>query len=569
MKYLSFLIQNYRAIKELKIDLGNKLIPLVGINECGKTTILQAIYAFDCSNDKEYEGRHIKSTLNLYDTAEHEAVITAEIQLTRSDLLGVLESISIETLTYRQNEEKFVFNKADATKRLPPNMRDLKLEISRNLNTKAYSTNWNPNGILNSETINNAFCKKVISYMPYILYNDDFSDRPPSEIKIPVKRPDTLTGWLDIYERLFKTTDTKYSLFSIIAETDQRRKASILSDVGSTLNSTLSEAWRTFSSDKTKNVNVLLEINGVTEQVLKISIVEKLVNKNRYFDILDRSKGFIWHFNFIMKTQFNPKIMGKVEDTIFLLDEPGSYLHSLAQEKLCSKLAEISKSFGNVIYCTHSHNLLNPKFIPLRNILIVEKNTKKIISTTPLPVYKTKMEKISALQPVYEALQIPTYEIFSDDSVIVLVEGIYDKYAIEVFTNVPANYKISPCTSADAVTKNIQYMLTYNKTFKALWDNDEEGRKNKNRATKDFDLDDKNLKLLPLENRDKRRMEDMFTKKDFQTMIELLRMPENATYETIVSSLYFSSSKIKQDVLKKISDETKSSFQIMEKILYE
>ena len=52
MRYKSFTIENYRAIKDkVIIDLEKRVIPLVGINECGKTTILQAIFCFDYGND--------------------------------------------------------------------------------------------------------------------------------------------------------------------------------------------------------------------------------------------------------------------------------------------------------------------------------------------------------------------------------------------------------------------------------------------------------------------------------------------------------------------------------------
>ncbi len=62
MRYKMFVIENYRAInKKLIIDLEKRIIPLVGINECGKTTILQAIFCFDSSNDNEYSGKHLEN----------------------------------------------------------------------------------------------------------------------------------------------------------------------------------------------------------------------------------------------------------------------------------------------------------------------------------------------------------------------------------------------------------------------------------------------------------------------------------------------------------------------------
>ncbi len=72
MRYKKFIIRNYRAITgPLVIDLDKKsLVPIIGINESGKTTILHAIYAFDCFNDKFNEGgRHLEDTVNLYRTS--------------------------------------------------------------------------------------------------------------------------------------------------------------------------------------------------------------------------------------------------------------------------------------------------------------------------------------------------------------------------------------------------------------------------------------------------------------------------------------------------------------------
>lgn len=573
MNYVSFTISKYRAIDELEIKLDDKLIPLVGINECGKTTILQAIYSFDHLNDEEYGGKHINSIRNLYNTTDHVSIISAKIALTHKDIILAIKSLQSDIakniIKFQAEDKAFSCDIDVLTKEIIPMGKEIQIVISRNITTKKYSTPWNHKGILNSETINNEFCEAIMSRMPYILYNDDFADRPPSEVTIPATRPTTaLTGWLAIYERLFKLTNPDYSLFSIITEPDQRRRDSVLSDVEELLNSKLSVAWKSFSTAKSGTINVSLKIKDSTEKLLQISIVEKLEGKNRYFDVLDRSKGFVWHYNFIMKTQFNPKVIGKIEDTVFLLDEPGSYLHSSAQEKLCSKLSEISKQYGIVIYCTHSHHLLNPDIIPIKNILIVEKNKKKKIIATPLPTYSTKTGKTTALQPIFEALNIPIYEVYSDDSTLVLTEGINDKLTIELFTNIPKNYKILPGTSADSILKNIPYMLAYDKKFIALWDNDNEGQLSKKRASTLFHLDDNHLKFLPLEGLEKRRMEEMLSKKDLLNIAIKLGMSSDSSYDILIPSMYYSTAKLKKEIMNEISEQTKKSFSILEKILF-
>ncbi len=50
MEYGKFWIRNYRAITgPLEVDVARTpLVPIIGVNECGKTTILSAIFAFDC-----------------------------------------------------------------------------------------------------------------------------------------------------------------------------------------------------------------------------------------------------------------------------------------------------------------------------------------------------------------------------------------------------------------------------------------------------------------------------------------------------------------------------------------
>lgn len=59
MKYTKFFIKNYKAIDELTINLSKNVIPLIGLNESGKTSILQAILAFDRDKDNLLGGLHI------------------------------------------------------------------------------------------------------------------------------------------------------------------------------------------------------------------------------------------------------------------------------------------------------------------------------------------------------------------------------------------------------------------------------------------------------------------------------------------------------------------------------
>ena len=89
MKYTKFTLKDYKAIAgELEIDIKKSLLPIICINESGKTSILWGIFAFDEANDALNEGRHMKNVGNLYKTSNH----GDQLSQFRLDLLsGMLE----------------------------------------------------------------------------------------------------------------------------------------------------------------------------------------------------------------------------------------------------------------------------------------------------------------------------------------------------------------------------------------------------------------------------------------------------------------------------------------------
>lgn len=584
MKYISFTILNYRAIEgPLEIDFSkNSIVPLVGLNECGKTTILQAIYAFDYMNDNEYQSKHLKDTKNLYQTKEKDPpLVNAKIEIKSSELM---EFINIQIDKYNstleesleeldENEEDYSIKAEEITSKRIKKVKIDKsnfigyITISRDLTSKSY---WIENLNEIPERLNGEIAESIVRKMPYILYNDDFMDRPPNSIEVPLAKPATLTGWLSIFERLFISTSSDYSLFKIIKEEDTRRRDAILSDVQEKLNSTLSKAWKNFSLSGANHISIKLSIEAGpnNSKSLNIQIVEKINSKERFFDVIDRSKGFLWFFNFVMKLEFNPKVIVHNENsTIYLLDEPGSYLHYSAQAKLCEKIVDISKKHGIVIFCTHSHTLLNPEIIPLNCIYIVEKDRLKRISAKPIGQIQTKYDSNNAFQPIHEALQISAFEHGSNKESIVAVEGIFDKYAIELMLDLN-DIAILPGTSANSIIRNIQFLNGYNKNYMALWDNDEEGQKQYKSAIAYFgEHEAQKFDLLPKLEKPKRRMENMFEESDLAMIANKLELEAGANYEKIISTLYYSKKKIREQIVNSVGPETTKRFNILRSII--
>jgi predicted ATP-dependent endonuclease of OLD family len=96
------------------------------------------------------------------------------------------------------------------------------------------------------------------------------------------------------------------------------------------------------------------------------------------FKISQRSKGYQWYCNFILKIFYNDQYTSTRSQAIFLLDEPGAYLHPLAQDRLLDKITELSKS-NVIIYTTHLPQLVNPAKIRLHDCLVAYRQTSHII----------------------------------------------------------------------------------------------------------------------------------------------------------------------------------------------
>lgn len=567
MKYKRFFIENYRAIKrKIEIDLSKRIIPLVGVNECGKTTILKALLCFDMTNDSVNKSEHLASIHNLYETGKKDPVkITALIECSIKELTQMLDN-SFNSINKLVNTDKWKAEYQKIIDEIPVFKESLKvasdIAITRNITS---SSKWYSSKELKSlsAVTQDTICREIVRNLPYILYNDDFTDRPEQEIKIADDEGQS-SSWEDIFDNVvLSASQQQFSLRDIFQENDSRQRNSMISDVTAYLDQALTAAWTKFAPKKQK-IKTRLEAD-VKDNILRVFIIEETGGVSRDFFINDRSKGFIWYYNFIMKVRFNPKKSGDGNSTVFLLDEPGSYLHEKAQEELCKKLKEISNTEGCVVYCTHSPRLLDPEQIPLSSIMVVEKKKSEIIAT-PLPLFKTESKNNAAMQPVYEALQLPEYETISKDEKILCVEGIYDKYAISCFCNLPKTIRIFPSTSASAISENIQYFIAYHKEYVALWDCDNEGKRARGRAAKVFGpFESERFILLPDHLKGKVRMEEMIENDDYEILRNELQLSGEAKYESIIGQLFFNVHREK--IVAKVSEETKNNFLALEKII--
>lgn len=569
MKYSRFNIHSYKGIKSLvSLDLSkNSLIPIIGVNECGKTTILEALLCFDSHNDNNYNKRHINHIQNLYSSKKVDIVISAVIEYKSKDIVSKLNTFLDEELDFDEDEieeddkNDIYLLREYLTSKIEEIKSDSSIEIFRNLNNKTYS--FKKDTAPSKQEI--LVCEEIVRLCPFMLYFDDFQDDFNGIIKYRndddrEQEDEDVTKllWYKIVNKLFEEADSDFSLRKLINSGDLRKN--IISDVKNHLNGIINKSWINFSLEKGEPP--IIDIVPLTNYRLKFEIIEKVKTKEgsykeRHFGIKERSKGFYWFFNFIMKLHFNPqKRYNKDTDTIYLLDEPGSYLHSTAQKNLLDQLKTISQK-NKVVFTTHSPFLLDPKKIPLKNIQISNKSDVKGIQLNNFSTVPKKLGgKNSPFQIVMHYLEITPMSLNFNKDRLVIVEGIFDYYWFEMF-KADRDLNFFPSSNADSILFHISYMIADGKTYSVVWDNDIPGIKAFEKAKSVYgETESEKWCLLPLKDKSKIVVENLIDPSD-KAMISDELGKTNST-KKMVALLYYSTRR--KSILNKISANTRKNF---------
>src|SRR5688572_16560995 len=96
MRYLEFQIERYRSIDDpIVVDIeNNQLLPIVGLNESVKTSILEAIFALDYENDGEHGGRHLLDIKNAWTLGQPASpIVTAVVMMSIPEMQATFGEI--------------------------------------------------------------------------------------------------------------------------------------------------------------------------------------------------------------------------------------------------------------------------------------------------------------------------------------------------------------------------------------------------------------------------------------------------------------------------------------------
>lgn len=548
MYYTSFRIQNFKGIKDTTIKLAEQskvgVFAFVGLNESGKTTILEAIHSFspDLATSEVVGGegnsgvpykdrvpRHLISnfsgdvsvTANLRISEDERDEIATELKKQHDltlDPATISGDISIERHQRFQNGD---FEKSYFSLRT-----DVKVKTGRQKKWRAPSYEERVN--IRDEIYNRS---PDIAYFPTFVfdfpkrifltkerggrvsnfYREAFQDildydgkghTIEDSIIRRVRSEEKIVSWLDFLS-IWNSGDDKAKIQHVM----DRASATVTEVVFGRWN-------KIFGEDaKGKEINISFETlegevrdsTGVITKTNEHDLFVKFQIKDgtRRFDVNDRSLGFRWFFSFMMFTQFRVAREG-ARPILFLFDEPASNLHAAAQQKLIDSFPEIAKGNHTLAYSTHSHYMIEPKWLEQTFIVTNREDAPSdsvidvlSLSDESLDIRATRYRKFvgehpnqtNYFQPVLDRLQVVPSR-FDVDRASVIVEGKSDYYVLRYASRLlkRGEFPILPGLGAGTFGAIISLHLGWGIGMVALLDGDKKGKQEKDKYQKEFGL---------------------------------------------------------------------------------
>lgn len=513
MRYTKFVIENFKGIHELTIDLSkqpeSRIFTFVGLNESGKTTILEAINVFSSGyrlkDSHKLIPKHLKANFN------GEVSVSAYVDVDDEDNrrikdkfveLGYTEykpvsSFSID-ITYCFENSKY--KNGVSYWGFSPKVR--KKQSRKFIELPAEHTDW----------------QTVVTYieenlMPRIVYYENFLFDFPERIYLSGKQSDNMPNKLykdiieDIVEEIIPGGSVQTSLVDNYLDKDSGSQDvfdAIQSKLQDKIGNEVFSSWgRLFNTAETYT-SVALRFGVETNDKEQDFYVEIKIKENSdLYYISERSLGFRWFFSFLFFILFRKNRKTDLGETLFLLDEPASNLHSAAQKKLLEtfeRFVDDKDKPLKLLYTTHSHYMINPKWLEgafvVKNEAINYQNFLGNSSTTDIKAipYKNFVAQYPNQQDYYQpVLDTLDYQpgLLEKIPNIIITEGKNDYYTLCYINEIILNKKykkiyLMPGAGCNKNSTVIQLYMAWNKAFLILLDGDKAGDKAKAEYIKQF-----------------------------------------------------------------------------------
>ena len=520
MRYTEFQFRNFKGIEDMSLKLTGPVTTLVGLNESGKTTILEAIFCFSYgAEDLEIINPEMAS-LRVPDQW-----IPISKRANFNDAIQVIAVVELS----EEDKRALRNHMRDAFGLMLDDVQDL-IEITENhefANSRFQARHWfwelaiagtkppqrKPRHYGGKSDEWQGAVSFLIERLPRIWYFPNFLFELPErfalyedEDGIDPSETDRGRFYRSTFEQIAARIGSGTNLQTHVIDrldsrerADERRSECATARYGKDHHR---HRVRWLEQNLRKRATAQeVQIDASTDEDRPISRL-KIKGVDGYYDLSERSLGFRWFFMFLLMTSFHGLESGDGRKSLFLLDEPASNLHSTAQ-------AELLKSFNTLIeqcdlvYSTHSHHLIDVRWLDsayivknaaldsldMNEYISIRVGANTAISATPYRQFSTEHpDQTSYFQPILDLLDYRP-SVLEPIPNVVLVEGKSDFYLLRYARDVlgiGADVKLVPSTGAGSLGPLIQLHVGWGKTFVVLLDGDKAGAKERERYEEEF-----------------------------------------------------------------------------------
>lgn len=533
-----FTIRNFKGIEEVELDLDGRMncpvMTLIGLNESGKTTILEALSHFvsgDRSVSELFEGPHAKASgvrlipINKKAAFSSKVEIEASVELDDEDLRAVRKKIDTRTdvdlealgrpfkiiRSYRFEDSvlkgtnnTWTFNFLTRTNK-KSQFKDYQRpdELSKDLWLSVHA-------IISSRLPKVSYFPTFLVDMPQKIYLQEFDEETAINRHYRLVLQDILDSLgegLSLEKHVCKriadyksSANVPHWFSTLFGGPTKAPIDSVFQKIASAVTGQVLGSWqRVFQrAISAKSISVEWNIDAENDDMPYATFYVS-DGESRY-TISERSLGFRWFFSFLLFTAFK---QGKERKTIFIFDEPAANLHAKAQAELLTSFSKIASDGNRVIYSTHSHHMINPHW--LSGAYIVENTALDYdsgdsfgLTTKPTNIKVTNYRQFVAnypnrssyFQPVIEKLEYVSPDVIGSPPYL-LVEGISDYYALLLAQRISKGenkFRLLPGVGAGACGPIVSQLLGRGEKFAILLDDDKAGNKEAKRYMEEWFL---------------------------------------------------------------------------------
>jgi energy-coupling factor transporter ATP-binding protein EcfA2 len=578
MKLSYFEIENFKGISSIRLDFDShprsNVYTLIGLNESGKTTILEALNflaggaALDPLNLQGYSIKDVHDLIPIgsranfndniviragyeLDDEDNEAIADHLWTFLRFDLKQKLEKVVL-TRSYGFKDSKLIEGPPNTLWNAPFIGRLRRAKTERRLEGDDWLT----------------AIKYLRTLLPSVLYFPNFLFEFPDRIYLEEIEVDDEKHRLyrtilqDVLDSIGDATNlSTHVLARAKAGTKHDRQALdiVLLKMGVNISKTVFENWNRIFKHTAGNREIV--VNYDQDEQGKWYLQLRLKDGSELYAISERSLGFRWFFAFLLLTQYRGFRKNAPKNVLFLFDEPASNLHSSAQTQLLESFGRLAEKCS-IMYTTHSHYMINPAW--LEGAYVVKNEgldynfeDEYKAKNTNITLHKYRQfvahhpNQTTYFQPVLDVLDYSPGKLENVPKVVML-EGKNDyytlKYIQEKVLNITKGINLMPGGGAGSLDGAIRLYLAWGRQFVVLLDSDKGGTKEKQRyedlfgalvQDRIFSLEDINSRWkktqmeLVLEEADRKKIQQTvyksptdYNKKDFNRAIQELYLTD-------------------------------------------